>query len=117
MLHKFAIRLPIVIFKRSFVSDMHDRKAYMYISTKPLLLLQKKLVRIMTFSTYYALTDPLFKDIEILIINRLVNHIIGILMYKLNSGLFPKVLCNFFKKNDDTHNYNTRTKDMFRISN
>ena len=95
---------------------MHHRKAYMYITIKPLLPLQKKLVRIMTLSTYYAHTDPLFKDMEILIIDGLVNHRIGILMYKLNSGLLPKVLCNFFKKNDDTHNYNTRTKDMFRIS-
>ena len=83
---------------------------------KPLLLLQKKLVRIMTFSTYYAHTDPLFKDMEILIIDRLVIHRIGILMYKLNSGHLPKVLCNFFKKNNEIHNYNTRTKDMFRIS-
>ena len=37
-------------------------------------------------------------------------------MYKLNSGLLPKVLCNLFKKNNEIHNYNTRTKDMFRIS-
>ena len=27
-----------------------------------------------------------------------------------------KFLCNFFKKNNEIHNYNTRTKDMFRIS-
>ena len=39
-----------------------------------------------------------------------------IMMYKLNSGHLPKVLCNFFKKNNEIHNYNTRTKDMFRIS-
>ena len=65
---------------------------------KPLFLLQKKLVRIMTFSTYYAHTDPLFKDMEILIIDKIVIHRIGILMYKLNSGHLPKVLCNFFKK-------------------
>ena len=37
-------------------------------------------------------------------------------MYKLNSGHLPIVLCNFFKKNNEIHNYNTRTKDMFRIS-
>ena len=37
-------------------------------------------------------------------------------MYKLNSGQLPKVLCNFFWKNNEIHNYNTRTKDMFRIS-
>ena len=70
----------------------------------------------MTFSTYYAHTDPLFKDMEISIIERLVIHRIGILMYKLNSGHLSKVLCNFFKKNNEIHNYNTRTKDMFRIS-
>ena len=37
-------------------------------------------------------------------------------MYKLNSGQLPKVLCNFFRKNNEIHNYNPRTKDMFRIS-
>ena len=31
---------------------------------RPLLLSQKKIVRIMTFSTYYAHTDPLFKDLK-----------------------------------------------------
>ena len=39
---------------------------------RPLLLLQKKIVRIMTFSTYYAHTDPLFKDLNILTIDKLV---------------------------------------------
>ena len=51
-----------------------------------------------------------------MIIDRLVIHRIGTLIYKLNSGLLPKVLFNFFKKNKGIHNYNTRTKDMFRIS-
>ena len=82
----------------------------------PLLLLQKELVRIMTFSIYYAHTAPLLKDMEILIIDRLVIHRTGILMYKLYSGHLPKVLCNFVEKNNKIHNYNTRTKDMFRIS-
>ena len=37
-------------------------------------------------------------------------------MCKLNTGLLPKILCNIFKKNDEIHNYNTRTKYMFCIS-
>ena len=41
---------------------------------RPLLLLQKKIARIMTISTYYAHTDPLFKDLNILIIDKLVVH-------------------------------------------
>ena len=41
---------------------------------RPLLLLQKKIVRIMTFSTYYAHTDPLFKDLNILTIDNIFNR-------------------------------------------
>ena len=37
-------------------------------------------------------------------------------MYKLNSRLLPKVICNLFKENNEIPNYYTRTKDMFRIS-
>ena len=70
---------------------------------RPLLLLQKKIVRIMTFSTYYMLvgyTDPLFKDHNILAIDKLVVHSIGIAMYKINNGLFPSVLNELYKKNN-----------------
>ena len=83
---------------------------------RPLLLLQKKIVRIMTFSTYYAHTDPLFKDLNILTIDKLVVHRIGIAMYKINNGLFPSVLNDLYKKNNVIHDHNTRTKDMFRVS-
>ena len=44
--------------------------------------LKKKIVRIMTSSTYYAHTTPLFKDLNILTIDKLVVHRIGIAMYK-----------------------------------
>ena len=83
---------------------------------KPLLLLQKKIVRIMTFSTYYAHTDPLFKDLNILTIDKLVVHRIGIAMYKINNDLFPSVLNELYKKNNVIHDHNTRAKDMFRVS-
>ena len=83
---------------------------------RPLLLLQKKIVRIMTFSTYYAHTDPLFKDLNILTIDKLVVHRIGIAMYKINNSLFPSVLNELYKKNNVIHDHNTRTKDMFRVS-
>ena len=81
-----------------------------------LLLLQKKIVRIMTFSTYYAHTDPLFKALNILTIDKLVEHRIGIAMYKINNDLFPSVLNELYKKNNVIHDHNTRAKDMFRVS-
>ena len=83
---------------------------------RPLLLLQKKIVRIMTFSTYYAHTDPLFKDLNILTIDKLVVHRIGIAMYKINNDLFPSVLNELYKKNNVIHDHNTRAKDMFHVS-
>ena len=83
---------------------------------KPLLLLQKKIIRIMTFSTYCAHTDPIFKDLNVLTINKLVIHRIGIMMYKFNNGLLPTVLNSLYKRNNEIHQYDTRTKNMFRIS-
>ena len=83
---------------------------------KPLLLLQKKIIRIMTFSTYCAHTEAIFKDLNVLTINKLVIHRIGIMMYKFNNGLLPTVLNSSYKKNNEIHQYDTRTKNMFRIS-
>ena len=65
---------------------------------RPLLLLQKKIVRILTFSTYYAHTDPLFKDLNIFTIDKLVVHRIGIALYKINDGLSSSVLNKLYKK-------------------
>ena len=59
---------------------------------KPLLILRKKIVRIMTFSTYCAHTGPILKDLNILTIDKLVIHLIGIMMYKFSNGLLPTVL-------------------------
>ena len=70
----------------------------------------------MTFSTYYAHTDPLFKDLNILTVYKLVVHRMGIAMYKINNGLFPSVFNKLYKKNNVIYDYDTRTKDMFRVS-
>ena len=82
---------------------------------RPLLLLQKKIVRIMTFSTYYAHTDPLFKDLNILTIDILVVHRIGIAMYKINNSLFPSVLNELYKKNNVIHDHNTQEQKICSV--
>ena len=76
----------------------------------------KKIVRIMTFSSYYAHTAPIFRDLEILTIDKLIVHRIGTVMYKFNYGLIPDVLNTMYRKNCEIHSYNTRSKDMFWIS-
>ena len=76
----------------------------------------QKNVRIMTFSYYYAHTAPIFRDLEILTIDQLIVHRIRTFMYKFNYGLIPDVLHTMYRKNCEIHSYNTRSKDMFRIS-
>ena len=62
----------------------------------PLLLMQKKIIRIMTFTSYHAHTAPIFRDLEILTINKLIVHRIG--MYKFNNGFLPEVLNAMYRK-------------------
>ena len=54
----------------------------------------------MPFSTYYDHTDPLFRDLNILTIDKLVVHRIGIAMYTINNVLFPSILNDLYKKNN-----------------
>ena len=58
----------------------------------PLYLMQKKIVRIITFSNYLAHTEPIFKQLNILPIDKLYYNRIGILMYKYSNGQLPEVM-------------------------
>ena len=61
-------------------------------------------------------TDTLLKDLNILTIDTLVVHRIGIAMYKFNNVPFLSVLNEHYKKNNVIHDFNTRAKDMIRVS-
>ena len=81
----------------------------------------KKIVRIMTFSYYYAHkytfhSTTIFRDLEILTIDQLIVHRIGTVMYKFNYGLLPDVLNTMYRKNCEIHSSNIKSKNMFRIS-
>ena len=80
----------------------------------PLLSMHKKIVRIMTFTSYYAHTATIFRDLKILTIDHLhvIVHRIGTVLYKVNYGLLPDVLNTMYRKNCEIHSYNTRSKDI-----
>ena len=69
----------------------------------------------MTFSPYLAHTDPLFKGLKILPVNKLYIDRIGIIMFKATYDLLPKSITQFFSKNKEIHSYNTRSKDLLRV--
>ena len=80
-----------------------------------LLLLQKKIIRIMTFSHYLAHTDPIYKDLAILQFNKIFIDRIGITMFKVEYELLPKFVKQLFSKNRDVHSHDVR-KNMLRVT-
>ena len=74
----------------------------------PLVKLQKKCLRIITFSSYLEHTEPLFQNLEILNFKQLVIHRIAMLMFKNSKEMVPIAIRMQFARNDQYHNYNTR---------
>ena len=75
---------------------------------QPLFVLQKKAMRIITFSEYNEHSSPLFKLLNIIKIFDLVTFHIASFMYKFHHRLLPSAFDNFFTPIDRIHNYNTR---------
>ena len=74
--------------------------------TNKILLLQKKLIRIITFSPYLAPTKELFLECKILKINELYNYCVAIHMYKTSS------------RNElifQNHSYGTRSNNQVHV--
>ena len=75
---------------------------------QPLYLLQKKVVRIITFSKFDEHSSPLFKQLNFVKIFDLVTFKISTFMYKYNNKSLPSVFQLFFTEIDKVHGYSTR---------
>ena len=80
-----------------------------------ILKLQKRLVRIITSSTFLAHTKPLFLNLNILPIYALYEYNLGIFMFSFHRNLLPRSFNNMFSLNLQAHEYNTRNKYDFRV--
>ena len=74
----------------------------------PLIKIQKKIVRTITFSHYLAHTIPIFDTLNILNFNNLVVHIICLMMFKHSKELVPLPIVKLFTRNYELHNHSTR---------
>ena len=82
-----------------------------------LALQQKKVVRAITFSDFYAHTSPLFKDLKKLKIKDLSNHKIGSLMWDFDHHSLPDSLASMFTRREEIHTLNLREKKtLYRAS-
>ena len=82
----------------------------------PLIILQKRIVRLITFSNYDASSDAIFKDLYILPLQKLVYNRIGIMMYKYVNGLLPQVMNELYTCNSDIHEHFTRQRHLLHTS-
>ena len=76
----------------------------------PIILVQKKCIRAITFSHYLESTAPLFKKLNILNFKNLVTQRISLLMFKHHLGILPHPINTLFMNNTSQHDYNTRQK-------
>ena len=80
-----------------------------YPTTKdPLFLLQKKTLRLITFSAYREHTNPLFIKHQIIKFHDLIYYHNAIFVYNFHMGNLPKIFDKFFESVDKKHNYKIR---------
>jgi len=80
----------------------------------PIIKLQKKIIRFITFSTYTEHTIPLFLELNILPFKKLVIQRIGLQMYKYSINNLPTAISELFDEYKILHQHNTRNKSNFR---
>ena len=69
----------------------------------PLIILQKKILRIITLSWYDVSSHILFTDLSILPLDNLTHNRISFMMYKLVNCLLTGVMKELYTTNDQIH--------------
>ena len=87
----------IVAWGNTYVSNM-----------TPLITLQKRAIRVITFSNFQAHTTPLFKNLGILKLLDIVNLYTALLLHQFHNGILPNQFNDFFVLVRNHHHYNTR---------
>ena len=80
-----------------------------------LILLQKKLIRIVTCSPFRAHTEPLFFANRILNVTDINDYTIGTFMYEYIDGNVTDIFNNYFQRNRDIHGLNIRNADDLHV--
>ena len=84
---------------------------------KPIVLMQKKIVRIITGSPYLAHTEPLMKEFKLLNISGINKYGRALFLYKYVNNQLPGNFDNYFINNHEFHNYDTRSREDMHIPN
>ena len=80
-----------------------------------LVSLQKRVIRIISKSTFDSNSDPIFKELELLKLNDARQLELGKLMFSFNRSLLPSKFNNYFSLNKQVHSYATRYANDFHL--
>ena len=83
---------------------------------QPLFIIQKKVMRIITFSKFDASSSPLFRNLNIIKLHVLAKLHIAIFIYKFHNRLLPSVFDEFFTPVNKIRKYNTRHASKMTFS-
>ena len=78
--------------------------------------LQKKILRVITFSSYTATSLPLFKKLHILNIHQINDLLISSFSFSLNNSILPSYFDDFCIENFKVHSYNTRGSKQLHMT-
>ena len=81
----------------------------------PLVILQKKAVRMISGAKRLDHTDSLFKELRIIRITEVFAYSIQLVIFKFHHGLLPDIFRHFFTFNSSIHNYNTRQVECMHV--
>ena len=80
-----------------------------------IVLVQKRLIRLITGSPYRAHTEPLFVANRILTFKEINEFTIGVFMYKSQNGDLPEIFDNYYQTHGDIHGRETRNADALYV--
>ena len=76
--------------------------------TEKIIKLQKKAVRAISFASFNAPSEPLFKSLGLLKFDDLVHYKTSSLLWDVDHGTIPPTLSTYFKKTESRHHHATR---------
>ena len=74
-----------------------------------LTLLQKKVVRIITLSSFKSHTSPIFRQLGLLKFPDLIYYQNALFLFDFHTGNLATIFDNFFKNVTEVHDYNTKS--------
>ena len=89
------------------------RAATVYLD--PIIILQKKILRVISEAPFRAHTPPLFLNLKIMPFQKHFLFQVLIFMYKVENHILPNQVCDMFIRNNEVHSYQTRNNECYRI--